>query len=252
MKKAGKIIAFLIIVALIVVPLTACPGPQGPAGPSGPSGSQGAKGERGPMGPPGESGIRGLQGQEGPAGPAGPAGEEGPAGSSAEIVVSRDGNFSSGQYGYATCELPFDQNGWETFTISGSCFEPGDDVTITVCDDYYVLYLEYYDEEADSWYYSWTVPVNDCGAFLCEAYLVYDWSDDMVDYYYGYWEPLAETTVSVRAWVNARTEVEKTINPWGEFTSQIRVLTDGDLMANWPLFIDFYGGSWPPPPPSSE
>jgi hypothetical protein len=71
MKKAGKIIAFLIIIALILVPLTACPGTQGPQGPAGPAGPQGEKGERGPMGPPGENGLRGLRGQEGPPGPPG-------------------------------------------------------------------------------------------------------------------------------------------------------------------------------------
>ena len=251
MKKAGKIIAFLIIIALIVVPLTACPGQQGPAGPAGPAGPQGEKGERGPMGPPGEAGPRGPRGPEGPEGPAGPQGEDGASGTSAEIVIMRDGYFTTGNYGYATCVLPFNE-GWEYFEIFGSCFEPGDEVTITVCDDNYVLMLYVYDDVEDTWYYENYVEANDCGAFRCEAYLVYRWSEDMGEFYYGYWEPLADTTVSVRAWVDADTTLVDQVEPnesGDPGVVQIRRVVDGDLKANWPLFINWWGGQFPPLPP---
>ena len=78
MKKAGKIIAFLIIIALLLVPLAACAGGQGPTGPQGPAGPAGAQGEPGNQGPPGKAG--GPAGPEGPEGPEGDPGEEGPAG----------------------------------------------------------------------------------------------------------------------------------------------------------------------------
>ena len=70
MKKAGKIIAFLIIIALIVVPLAACAGQQGPAGPQGPQGPPGPQGEQGPRGAPGEEGQPGIPGEQGPPGEA--------------------------------------------------------------------------------------------------------------------------------------------------------------------------------------
>jgi len=141
MKRAGKIIAFLIIVALIVVPLTACPGPQGSGGPAGPAGPQGEKGERGPMGPPGESGVRGVVGPEGPAGPtgpAGPAGADGPVGPNAQIVVADYGNDAI--VGYASGVL-----------VLGSNFVPGDRVNLTICVDDTLVAED--------------ILVNECGAF---------------------------------------------------------------------------------------
>jgi len=70
MKKAGKIIAFLIIIALIVVPLAACAAGQGPTGPQGPQGPPGPQGEPGPRGAPGKSGVMGIPGEEGEPGEA--------------------------------------------------------------------------------------------------------------------------------------------------------------------------------------
>jgi len=148
-------------------------------------------------------------------------------------VVYRWYEFGGWPFGYATTEVSFNDHTWDTIGISGSCFPADVLVTITVCDEYYVIAQ---------------VETNDCGAFDTEADIVLLWSDDLGDWYYGYWEPWLEDTVSVRAWVNARTEVEQTINPWGEFTSQIRVVTDGDLMANWPLYLDFYPYDYPSPP----
>ena len=62
MKKAGKVLAFLIILALIVVPLTACEGPPGASGAPGPQGPQGPAGPEGPSGPPGREGKQGPLG----------------------------------------------------------------------------------------------------------------------------------------------------------------------------------------------
>ena len=224
MKRAGKIIAFLIIVALIVVPLTACPGPQGPSGPAGPAGSQGEKGERGPMGPPGESGIRGMVGPEGPAGPAGPAGAAGASGSAATIVVNSLYWWSSSTYGYgyATSAVPLyfgydvgdeDWYAYASLSVAGSCFPEGEDVTITVCDEAWVLN---------------EIEANDCGAF-------YGYFD--VDTYYGYWPTYAYAewngsgwdyyydgdSVSIRAWVDAEIVGGKVV--------------DGELLASWPLYL---------------
>ena len=92
MKKAGKIIAFLIIIALLVVPLVACEGsqgqtgtqgaagPQGKQGPPGPQGAAGPEGPAGPQGPPGPMGPEGERGKQGPQGPQGEPGPQGPAG----------------------------------------------------------------------------------------------------------------------------------------------------------------------------
>jgi len=93
MKKAGKIIAFLIIISLLLVPLAACNGEgeeestevvlqllQGPQGEQGPPGPQGPQGPQGPMGPQGAPGPTGPQGPQGPIGPRGPQGAKGDQG----------------------------------------------------------------------------------------------------------------------------------------------------------------------------
>jgi len=137
MKKAGKIIAFLIIIALIVVPLTACPGGQGATGPQGPSGPQGEKGERGPAGQPGDQGQRGVRGPAGPAGLDGLDGADG-TGSVATIVVVDSTYFAT--VGYAP-----------SLMVVGSNFVPGDYVDLTICEDDTIL--------------AENILVNDCGAF---------------------------------------------------------------------------------------
>jgi hypothetical protein len=162
MRKVGKIIAFLIIVALIVVPLTACPGQQGPAGPAGPAGPQGEKGERGPMGPPGDSGVRGLRGPEGPQGDPGDPGdpgERGAIGPNATIVVI-DSSYDA-VVGYS-----------QAWAVVGSNFEPGDIVTLTICENDYIL--------------AENLLVNDCGSFFCTVTLP---------------EP-TDFEVSLKAWVD--------------------------------------------------
>lgn len=224
MKRAGKIIAFLIIVALIVVPLTACPGQQGPAGPSGPAGPQGEKGERGPMGPPGETGIRGPVGPAGPAGAQGEQGEDG-VGSAAQIVVNCAywESYSTYGYGYALCSVPLyfgydsgdgDWYAWNFLAVSGSSFPEEEDVTITVCDEAWVVTQ---------------IEANDCGAFY--GYISVD------TYNYGYWPTYAYAewngsgwdyyydgdAVSVRAWVDAEIVGGKVVG--------------GELLASWPLYL---------------
>jgi hypothetical protein len=223
MKKAGKIIAFLIIIALIVVPLTACPGPQGQQGPAGPAGPQGEKGERGPMGPPGDNGQRGPVG---PQGPEGPQGEPGPAGAGgADIQVNSLYWWSDSTYGYgyAVCSVPLeyyydgeDYYAYAALTVTGSCFNPGDRVYITVCDEDNDLPVYGYDEGGDGWILEDYVVANDCGAFIAEFY---------IDTYYGYWDvsPGYDRTISIQAWV------------------------DGELMANTPLFLYTDYVETPPP-----
>jgi len=176
MRKIGKIVAFLIIVALIVVPLTACPGPQGPAGPAGPSGPGGEKGERGPMGPPGDAGARGMAGPAGSAGPAGPAGEDGTGADiplDAQLVICYDASWST--YGYEPiCGVSLAT----PVIVMGSCFPPNEYVTVTFCDDNYY------------WFERMT---NDCGAF---------WYHTTIPSWFGYGD-YDYDYLSVRAWVGS-------------------------------------------------
>jgi len=216
MKKAGKIIAFLIIIALIVVPLTACPGQQGPQGPSGPAGPQGAKGERGPMGPPGDAGARGMVGATGATGSQGERGEQGEIGPVAQIVINSlpwKSNSTYG-YGYAICSVPlwfYSEDAEAAFTISGSNFPANTDVVITVCEDDTVLPVSYlYYDDGWSWgTFTGSIETNDCGAF----YGLF-WFDS----FHGYWDISAgdDASVSVKAWV------------------------DDELYASYPLYIYTY------------
>jgi len=215
MKKAGKIIAFLIIIALIVVPLTACPGQQGSQGPAGPAGPQGEKGERGPMGPPGTDGARGPVGPAGSEGPQGEQGEPGDnAGSTAEIVVNiytyfevpypnyleqdQDGSYGYWHFGYDEYYGYMASSAvWPGMpvTVLGSGFPENELVFITYCDDNTV------------WF---DVETNECGAFYYD-----DYAPD-VPGYYG--EPM-----SIRAWVDDGDE---------EFDEDC-----DELMDTWPLYL---------------
>jgi hypothetical protein len=223
MRKIGKIVAFLIIIALIVVPLTACPGQQGPQGPAGPAGPQGEKGERGPMGPPGDPGLRGPVGPEGPKGERGEPGASG-AGTTADIVVNSLpwwSDYTYG-YGYAVCSVPlwfWSTDADAALTISGSCFEPDAYVVITVCGIDHVVPVAplYYDYGGSGWthgVFADSIKTNSCGAFYGVFY---------IDTYYGYWDISAggDSCVSIQAWV------------------------DGELMANYPLYLytDYMVGS---------
>jgi hypothetical protein len=228
MKKAGKIIAFLIIIALIVVPLVACQGPQGEQGPAGPAGSQGEKGERGPMGPPGDPGARGPVGPQGDPGPQGEPGESG-AGTTAEIVVSA---FFWDYYGYAINSLDVDSYVY----ISGSCFGKNDKVYITVCDkNYLVEDLVYYDESEAEWVFSDYAVANSCGAFRVMASIgEYYYEPEDTDVY-GYWALTLDKPISVRAWTHP--SLGSATLEEGEMEVEVTIVTDGILKANWPLYI---------------
>ena len=199
MKKAGKIIAFLIIIALIVVPLTACAGPPGASGAPGPMGPQGPAGAPGKQGPPGSEGEPGLMG---PRGFPGEDGEDGDLGPVAQLVVCM--HWEDDGWGlYPACSA---YPGQPMF-ILGACFPPDEWVTITICDENCVWVDE--------------VKTNDCGAFLIPEIAIFDMPDedqldDLLDDYCG-------DVVSVRAWIDAEIDDGKVV--------------DGELWANWPLVI---------------
>ena len=178
MKKAGKIVAFLIIIALIVVPLAACQGPPGATGAGGPQGPQGPAGPEGPAGPPGP------EGDTGPDGPQGIQGEQGDLGPVAQLTVCmlpEDG--PPYPLFIPVCSVPYEP---APLIILGACFPPGEKVTITYCDENYV----------------WEIATaNDCGAFVVYTEVLPDF------------EPWLDDVMSVRAWV------------------------DGEVWANWPLYI---------------
>ncbi len=165
MRKVVKIVAFLVVIALLVVPLTACPGQQGPQGPPGPAGPQGEKGEQGPTGSPGDTGPAGPAGPEGDEGPPGPEGDQGPPGPNAALFIT-DGN------GDAICYI-FTTGTSVNFYVYGSNFDSDDTVHLTYCEDDTVLYED--------------IDVNACGVFKVPATI--DW-------------PTSPNLFAVKAWVD--------------------------------------------------
>ncbi len=168
MKQIGMMLALLVIVALIMVPLTACEAMQGPAGPQGGQGPQGEPGPAGPQGEQGPQGEPGPAGPQGPAGPEGPAGPMGPAGSmgpNAQIVVVDD-------TGYAVCYIATGDVSY-LVNVYGSNFFPGDRVNLTMCEDDTVLAED--------------ILVNDCGAFVASATITW---------------PTPTQPFAVKAWVD--------------------------------------------------
>ena len=146
MKKAGKLIAFLIIIALIVVPLAACAGPAGPPGSPGPQGPQGPRGVPGPAGPPGPEGPegeRGATGATGDTGATGATGATGPAGPNAQIVVAE----AASAYTIWWVDVLIEPD----VLVLGSNFVYGDVVHLTICEEDDILYEN--------------IDVNACGAF---------------------------------------------------------------------------------------
>jgi len=198
MKILGKVFIILIIFTLVLVPVAGCSGPegtqgpagpqgeQGPAGPQGPAGSQGEQGPAGTQGPAGSQGEQGpagsrgpvgLQGSQGPAGPqgaAGPQGEQGPAGPVRQIVVTWDPLDSDLFFGPMSALGTVEAYPGQRIRIKGSCFNPEDDIIITICENDTFL------SEAVA---------NDCGAFEVFATLP------------GV-PPLSYGPVSVKAWVD--------------------------------------------------
>jgi hypothetical protein len=165
MKKAVKIVAFLVVIALILVPLTACQGPQGPQGPAGLQGPQGEKGDPGPTGAPGETGPAGPAGPQGEEGPPGEQGEPGPAGPNAALIIT-DGS------GDAICYISTGATS-VTFYVYGSNFDPDDSVHLTYCEDNEILVED--------------INVNACGVFKVSATI--------------HW-PTPTNPFAVKAWVD--------------------------------------------------
>ena len=209
MKRASKIIVFLLVIALILIPLTACeltagpqgePGPQGAAGPqggAGPPGPPGRTGEVGPQGPQGLAGPPGPQGSVGPQGPQGPQGGpgvEGPQIVATWAYVDEDQGAYSLQgpysgpfavtdvtvwaYGVEVAPLPY---GPAWVRIKGSGFNPGATVVLTICESDTVLDLytaDYYtgngiplDDIPDY------ITANECGAFEIFTYMPNIWPE---------------------------------------------------------------------------
>jgi len=239
-RLAAKIIIVLTVSALIMVPLAACEGPQGPPGPEGPTGAQGTLGPEGPMGPmgrsagepgpvgpqgpmgpqgePGPAGAEGPRGEQGPAGPMGPPGVQGELGTTAQIAVClEDVYWPTIGATYIDYEpgLPGYFYDFELLRIVGSSFEPGQTVTISICDLDCV----------------WAVATADaCGAFGVAVNLA-DLNEYQMVYLWVYYIDPAldpELPVAVKAWVNATVDDDPS---WG-----LRVI-DGELRAVWPLYI---------------
>jgi hypothetical protein len=162
MKKAVKIVAFLVVIALILVPLTACQGLQGPQGPPG---TQGPQGPTGPAGPTGEQGPAGPAGPEGEEGPPGEQGEPGPAGPNAALFIT-DGS------GDAICYIATGATS-VTFYVYGSNFDPDDSVHLTYCQNDEILVED--------------INVNACGVFKVSATI--------------HW-PTPTNPFAVKAWVD--------------------------------------------------
>jgi hypothetical protein len=174
MKRASKLILFLVIIALIIVPLAACQGPQGPKGDPGPAGAVGPIGETGPAGPPGRPsdepgpmGPMGPAGPQGPAGPAGPAGAQGAPGEQGPQIAATWADIfwdiMSEVYNIDGVIGPFDVVDVTVYDydlsdpfgchpqeacwvrIKGSGFNPGEVVVLTICENNTVLDLYVYD-----------------------------------------------------------------------------------------------------------
>ena len=201
MKKAGKILAFLIILALIVVPLAACQGPPGATGAGGPMGPQGPAGPEGPAGPPGP------EGDTGPAGPAGPPGDPGEPGGNQQIVVSHYYYFGYPYYYSFNAPTTEGYPGMDVW-VQGSCFDLGEDIEITICGKHW-----FWVEEKEQTYVYEIYIDKDCGAFFAYAYVpYYEWLEDnfgMPEGDDGQW------------WVLG-----------------VKAEVDGEIQASWPLAVE--------------
>lgn len=192
MKNFVKVVGVILAVLLISLMIAGCTGPQGQQGLQGPTGPTGAQG---PAGPQGE------QGPQGPAGPQGEQGLQGPigVGYTADIVVCNM-NIAPYEY-YAICSCGI----FQTIYIFGSCFTPGEVVTITICDRNCIIAK---------------ATANECGAFKVTAYLEM-LPGDQITYLMSYYN---NQVVSIRAWINAETDEDNKV-------------IEGTIVANWPLLL---------------
>lgn len=213
MKTPAKVFIVLALIALLLVPVLGCiPGPSGPRGPAGPPGPAGPTGPWGPPGPTGAKGPAGVAGDPGPQGPRGPEGEtgdtgpqglQGNPGPTRQIVVTwvyndEAGGFIFGPFSFLTTVEAYPG---QNIRIKGAGFDPGDLVTISICEDY--LYLD-------------EAVANDNGAFELYTYVPTAPS-------------LSYGPATVRAWINADVDYDSGLDWY--------VVTDGDLQAVWPLDI---------------
>ena len=275
MKKVGKIIAFLIIIALLVVPLAACAAEgQGPTGPQGPVGPPGAQGEEGEQGPPGRAG--GPEGPEGPEGPTGatgatgatgPEGDRGPTGlmgapgapgpvgpCNPQITV---GMFWEMEY-YCDCPLyPY-----ECVFIEYFMLEPGIGYYIYDCGTKLPSEVDWLVEKYGCVYvetgiYFCQIPMQTCVCLEMPPWLVshsiigYTYAGDYVTIQGACFEPGA--TVDIEICGEWWTDV--TVLPCGAFCIEdavvpflaagpgcysVKAYVDGELQACWPLYVMFY------------
>jgi hypothetical protein len=206
MKRASKIIVFLVVIALLLVPLAACEPAEGPKGDTGPAGAQGPPGEDGPPGPMGRTGEPGPMGPAGPAGPVGAQGPAGPVGARgatgpqgepgvegpqivatwAQIQETKSYSlYYSGPFAIVDVtvwdyEIDGPPSGPAWVRIKGSGFEPGDVVVLTICEDDTVLDLYVYDYETDPGILTDTadfIVANDCGAFEVFTFMPDIWPE---------------------------------------------------------------------------
>ncbi len=263
MKRASKIIVFLLVIALVLVPLTACelsvgpqgePGPQGAAGPQGEEGPPGPRGRTGEPGPAGPAGAAGPQGEQGPAGPAGSQGPQGSPGVEGPQIVATWANVatkgSGGEFGDFSMESPYsgpfaitDVTVWAYgegsypppygpawVRIKGSGFDPGAIVTLTICEDDYVLDLYIADYVVGD-----GIPLDDIPDYIvaneCGAFEVFTYMPDI-------WPELgAQTAVvhtSVKAYVSGILQASWALEVW-DFSSfdeasynHLMMLMDGE------------------------
>lgn len=196
MKNLIKVAVVLMVLLMVSFTLAGCTGAQGPQGPAGPTG---ATGPTGPAGPQGIQGPAGPAGPQGPQGPAGPPGTTGQSGLTTQLVVCNL-NISTNEY-YAICSCYVDQ----TLVIFGSCFTPGDTVTISICDQNCVLVQ---------------AVADNCGGFMALAKI-----NNLPTIQFNYvYDNYHSKVVSVRAWTHATIDSNNKV-------------VSGTMIANWPLYI---------------
>jgi len=260
MKQAVKVVVFLVIISLVLVPLAACdgevdlteieipaglqgppgpqgdPGPPGVPGPQGPAGPQGEPGLAGPAGSEGAQGERGLRGPAGPMGPPGPPGEQGPQIAATWLLVM-DPYYNCNHlapytivdtavYNYSSpppgfITYPFPWGPcW--VRIKGSGFDPGAVVELTICESDTVLDL----------YNLWSgtlndspdyIVANDCGAFEVFSYMPY--ISELLDPEGG------AVHTSVKAYVDASLQASWPLNVWN---------TENDNQGPWPWWEQLF------------
>ena len=96
----------------------------------------------------------------------------------------------------------------ENLVIMGACFPPNTEVTITICESNFVWFTE---------------TTNNCGAFyriITLGSLSAGAEDYLIE---NYWLEGNYKPVSVRVWINATVAGD--------------VVTAGELMGNWPLYV---------------